>query len=326
MIRYVLKRVLVMIPILIAVAILIFALMYVVPGDPSVILIGENPTPEQIAQMNAVYGFDDPFLVQLGRYLYNLFFKGSFGRSYIYGLDVGKAILERFPRTLILAVGSVIVSIVVGVSLGVFSAMHANRLGDRVTLFVSMLLHSMPEFWLALLLVLLFSLKLGWLPATGAASWKNYVLPIVANSTVSLANIMRQTRSSMLDVIRADYVSTARSKGLKERAVIWGHALPNALIPVVTVIGSRFGHLLGGTAVIETIFVLPGIGSYMVNGLGSQDYPVVQGTVVYIAFTFSIIMLVTDVLYAFIDPRIKAKYIKQKRKKAAEAKAPAMGG
>lgn len=177
-----------------------------------------------------------------------------------------------------------------------------------------MLGNSMPGFWLALLLVILFSVKLGWLPSNGTGGLRYYILPVIANSIGSLADIARQTRSSMLEVIRSDYVVTARSKGLLEKDVIWKHALPNALIPIITVCGSRFGFMLGGTVIIESVFSIPGIGMYMVNGINSRDYPVVQGSIIYIAFIFAFIMLITDLIYAYVDPRIKAQYVKSVKK------------
>jgi peptide/nickel transport system permease protein len=182
-----------------------------------------------------------------------------------------------------------------------------------MSMFFSLLGNSMPGFWLALLLVLLFALRLKWLPSSGSKTWIHFILPALANSIGGVAGIARQTRSSMLEVIRSDYVTTARSKGLAESAVTYGHALPNALIPIITICGSRFGHMLGGTVVIETIFSIPGIGSYLINGINSRDYNVVQGSIIYIALTFAIMMLLTDILYAYVDPRIKAQYVRNRR-------------
>ena len=324
MLRYVGKRLLQMIPILVSVAILIFVLMYFVPGDPIKIALGDTATEAQIEEARERFGLNRPFVVRMGDYLYHLFFKFSFGESYLYGTQVGPALLERFPRTLQLALLCIAFSVVFGIPIGIRSAIKANKTEDRIWMFITLLLNSMPGFWLALLLVLTFSLRLGWFPSTGASSFKHYMLPMLANSLGSLAGIARQTRSSMLEVIRADYVVTARSKGLPENKVIWGHALPNALIPIVTVCGSRFGHLLGGTTITESVFTIPGIGLYMINGINQRDYNVVQGSVIYIAFMFSFMMLVTDLVYAFVDPRIKAQYVgrvrqKQPKKPAAAA-------
>lgn len=313
MIRYIGKRLLQMIPILLTVAILIFTLMYFVPGDPVQIMLGDTATPEQIAAARASFGLDKPYLVRLWNYLVGIIHL-DFGTSYIQGSSVAQELFLRFPRTLTLASLSILFTIVVGIPIGIQCAIHANKLSDKVWMFLTMLGNSMPGFWLALLLVILFSVKLGWLPSNGTGGLKYYILPVIANSIGSLADIARQTRSSMLEVIRSDYVVTARSKGLLEKDVIWKHALPNALIPIITVCGSRFGFMLGGTVIIESVFSIPGIGMYMVNGINSRDYPVVQGSIIYIAFIFAFIMLITDLIYAYVDPRIKAQYVKSVKK------------
>lgn len=314
MLRYVGKRLLQMIPILIIVAILIFTLMYFVPGDPVQIILGDNATEEQIAETEAALGLDQPYIVRLGNYLLGLC-RLDFGTSYMKGTEVGADLMARFPNTLILATLSILFTIIIGIPLGIQCAMRANKATDKILMFLTMLGNSMPGFWLALLLVLLFSVTLNWLPSNGADSLKYFILPVVANSIGSLADITRQTRSSMLEVIRSDYVVTARSKGLPENSVIWKHALPNALIPIITLCGSRFGFMLGGTVIIETVFSIPGIGTYLVNGINSRDYPIVQGSIIYIAFIFAFIMLLTDLIYAYVDPRIKAQYVNAAAKK-----------
>ncbi len=320
MIRYVGKRLLQMIPILLVVAILIFTLMSLVPGDPVQIMLGDNATAEQIAETKASLGLDKPFIVRLGRYLLNILHL-DFGISYTQGTPVGQELLARFPKTLTLAFFSIIFTVIIGIPIGIRCAIRANKPEDKIWMFVTMLGNSMPGFWLALLLVLLFSVKLKWLPSNGDSSLKYFILPVIANSIGSLADIARQTRSSMLEVIRSDFVVTARSKGLSERSVTWLHALPNALIPIITLCGSRFGFMLGGTVIIESVFSIAGIGTYMVNGINSRDYPVVQGSIIYIAFIFAFIMLITDLIYAFVDPRIKAQYVKStvKAKNASAA-------
>lgn len=313
MIRYVGKRLLQMIPILLTVAVLIFTLMYFVPGDPVEIMLGDTATPEQIAAARAKFGLDQPYLIRLWNYLVGIVHL-DFGTSYLQGSSVASELFLRFPRTLTLASLSILFTIAVGIPIGIQCAIHANKLSDKIWMFLTMLGNSMPGFWLALLLVILFSVKLGWLPSNGTGGLEYYILPVVANSIGSLADIARQTRSSMLEVIRSDYVVTARAKGLPEKDVIWKHALPNALIPIITVCGSRFGFMLGGTVIIESVFSIPGIGMYMVNGINSRDYPVVQGSIIYIAFIFAFIMLITDLIYAYVDPRIKAQYVKSVKK------------
>ncbi|MCD8370448.1 MAG: ABC transporter permease [Clostridiales bacterium] len=313
MLRYVGKRLLQMIPILLTVAILIFTLMYFVPGDPVQILLGDSATPEQMAEARARLGLDQPYLIRLWNYLIGIIHL-DFGTSYLQGSSVAAELFQRFPRTLALSSLSILFTIVLGIPIGIQCAINANKLSDKVWMFLTMLGNSMPGFWLALLLVILFSVKLGLLPSNGTGGIEYYILPVIANSIGSLADIARQTRSSMLEVIRSDYVVTARSKGLPERDVIWKHALPNALIPIITVCGSRFGFMLGGTVIIESVFSIPGIGMYMVNGINSRDYPVVQGSIIYIAFIFAFIMLITDLIYAYVDPRIKAQYVKAVKK------------
>ena len=317
MLRYIGKRLLTMIPILLVVAIVIFCLMDFVPGDPVQIMLGDSATPAQIEEARERLGLNDPFLVRMADYLKGLL-RLDFGTSYIFGMPVGPELMSRFPRTVTLALLCVSVSVIIGVPIGIACAMNANKLVDRIWMFLTLLGNSMPGFWLALMLVILFAVKLKWLPSNGIGGPEYFVLPVIANSLGSFASIARQTRSSMLEVIRSDYVVTARSKGLSEHDVIWKHALPNALIPIITICGSRFGHMLGGTTIIESVFSIPGIGLYMIDGINSRDYPVVQGSIIYIAFTFSVMMLVTDLVYAFVDPRIKAQYVREKKKKEKE--------
>lgn len=318
MLRYIGKRLLQMVPILMIVAILIFTLMCFVPGDPVQIILGDNATEEQIARTKAEFGLDQPYFTRLGKYLLDIV-RLDFGVSYTQGISVGAELMRRFPNTLLLSALSILFTVIVGIPIGIQCAINANKWSDKIWMFLTMLGNSMPGFWMALLLVLLFSVTLGWLPSNGADSLKYFLLPVVANSIGSLADIARQTRSSMLEVIRSDYVVTGRSKGLSERDVIWKHALPNALIPIITVCGSRFGTMLGGTVIIESVFSIPGIGTYLVNGINSRDYPVVQGSIVYIAFIFAFIMLLTDLIYAYVDPRIKAQYISGAAKKGVQA-------
>lgn len=308
MARYIGKRLLWMIPVIIGVAILIFSLMYYVPGNPAKIILGSEATEQQLAEKTAQMGLDQPYLVQLGNYLYNVFLKFDFGNSYITNASVAGELMTRMPRTAIISVVSILITALVGIPLGISAATHAGKWQDSASMLVALAGVSMPDFWVGMMLVLVFSLRLGWLPSTGIGGWQYYVLPIICSAVSSIANLARQTRSSMLEVIRSDYVVTARSKGLSERKVIWGHALPNALIPVVTILGSRFAHCLGGSAIIETLFSIPGCGLYVLTGVNNRDYPVVQGCVIILAAIAALGMLLVDLLYAFIDPRIKAQY------------------
>ena len=316
MIRYILKRLLLMIPILAGVAILIFTLMYFVPGDPVEIILGSAATQAQVEAVRQEMGLNQPYLVRLASFLKQLVIDRSLGNSFIYGTSVAGELATRFPKTLTIAAFSILLSTIIGIPLGISAAIHANKPQDHISMFVSMIGVSMPNFWLALMLVVLFALQLHWLPSSGDKGAKYYILPIVANAVGGIAGIARLTRSSMLEVIHADYVTTARAKGVSERHVIWQHALPNALIPIITMLGGRFGGQLGGTVVIEQVFSIPGVGAYLIDSINNRDYNAVQGSVLYIAFTFSVVMLLVDLVYAYVDPRIKAQYEGQSKKRA----------
>lgn len=308
MIKYILKRLLLMIPVVLGVTILIFTIMYFTPGDPAQIALGPNATAAEVAAKRAELGLDDPFFVRLGRYLGDVFLQFDLGTSYLTNKAVALELLERFPRTALISVLCMLISIVVGIPLGINAAIHQDKLWDRLSMFIALFGVSMPNFWLALMLVIVFALKLGILPAYGLDGLQYYILPCVSLSFGGIAQQARQTRSSMLEVIRSDYIITARAKGLSEWSVIVKHALPNALIPVITVAGTQFGYMLGGALVIETVFSIPGIGMYLINGISSRDYMVVQGCVVILAIAFSFVMLGVDLIYAFVDPRIKSMY------------------
>lgn len=315
--KYVIKRILWMIPVALGVAILIFTILYFTPGDPAVMILGSSATMEDRLVLRTQMGLEDPYIVQLARFLKQTFLEFNLGTSYFTGKPVAEEILLRFPNTFILALGSMVLSCLIGIPLGITAAVNQNRLGDRVSMIVALIGISMPPFWVGLLLVLCFSLNLGWLPPSGIGTWQHFILPIIAVSLGGIANLARLVRSSMLDVIRADYVTTARAKGVTRNKSVWLHALPNALIPVITQVGTSFGKTLGGTIVIETVFGIPGIGNYMLSGVNNRDYPIVQGCVVFLALAFSVVVLLVDVIYAYVDPRIKAQYEKKNGGKAA---------
>jgi len=318
MAKFILKRLLWMIPVVLGVTVFLFTLLYFVPGDPATVILGANATQVELDEKRDELGLNDGYIVRLARYMADVFMKFDFGRSYITNTDITEDLLMRLPRTFLLAIACILLSIVIGVPLGINAAVHQNGFADRACMFLALVGVSMPAFWVGLLLVLLFSLRLGLLPPSGIGGLQYYILPAIANSFGGIATQARQTRSSMLEVIRSDYITTARSKGLPERRVIYEHALPNALIPVITVAGSSFGRMLGGTLVIETVFSIPGIGSYMIGAVNNRDYPVVMGSVIFLAIMFSIVMLLVDLIYAYVDPRIKAQYVSnQKRRKAA---------
>lgn len=308
MFRYILRRTLFLIPVMLGVSFIVFSLIHFTPGDPALVILGESAPPEAIEQLREEMGLDDPFLVQYGRYVFNVVTKLDFGRSYVSRRPVFNEIIGQFPNTVKLAALAVSVAMLIGIPAGVIAATNQNKWIDNVTMFFSLLGVSMPIFWQGILLILVFSLTLQWLPSSGFNTWQQMILPSLTLGSGSAAIIARMTRSSMLEVYRQDYVRTARSKGLKERIVITKHALKNALIPIVTVIGLQFGFLLGGAVLTESIFGIPGLGRLMVNSIRTKDMMIIQGGVLLIALTFSIINLFVDVLYAYLDPRIRSLY------------------
>ena len=308
MVRYIIKRLLWMIPIVFGVAVIVFTLMNFCPGDPAQIALGSLATQEELDAYREAIGLNDPFFVRLGRFLSDTFIHFDFGTSWITQADVKASIMERLPRTFILSMAMMALSTVVGIPLGIMAAVNQGKFGDNLCMALSLAGAAIPNFWLALLLILFFSVKLQWLPAMGFDSLSHYILPTLAGGVAGIANLARQTRSSMLDVIRSDYITTARSKGVAEWKVITRHAFKNAWIPIITVLGTRFGQMLGGTMIIETIFSIPGMGTLIINAVNNRDYPVVQAGAIFLAVVFSFCMLVVDLLYAAVDPRIKAQY------------------
>ncbi|MEI7844855.1 MAG: ABC transporter permease [Chloroflexota bacterium] len=313
--RYILRRLLQMIPVILGVTILVFTILYFIPGDPVRLLLGAEPTPAQVEAKREAMGLNEPYLVRLGKYVEGIVLHFDFGKSWIYNTPVTTELLQRFPRTLTIAVICILMQIFIGTPLGIVAAVNRNGWGDRISMFIAMFGISMPNFWLALMLILFFSVKLGWLPPFGLGGIQYYILPCLANAFPGIATQARQTRSSLLEVIRSDYITTARAKGLSEFQILMKHALPNALLPIITVIGNGMGMLLGGTVVIEMIFGIPGVGWYLVGGIGNRDINVVQSSVIFLAIAFTLIMLLVDLTYAFVDPRVKARFAGQKRKK-----------
>ncbi|WP_347713504.1 ABC transporter permease [uncultured Fretibacterium sp.] len=308
MLRYIVRRVLFLIPVLLGVAFCVFTLLYLTPGDPARMVLGDLATEDAVQEFRNREGLNDPFLVQFGNYVWKAVTKGDIGRSYITKRSVAQEVLAAFPATLKLSALAMLIAILVGLPCGILSAIKQYSLFDTVTMIFAMIGLSMPVFWLGLLLILLFSVHLRWLPSSGFGTFKAMILPAVSLSAQAISMVTRMTRSSMLEVIRADYIRTARAKGQKESVVIWVHALHNALIPVVTLCGLQFGHLLAGAILTESIFAIPGVGRLMVSSIMQRDYPMVQGGVLFIAIVFSIVNLLVDLVYAYIDPRIKAQY------------------
>ena len=305
--KYILKRILLMIPVILGVVILVFTLMQLTPGDPAEVILGTTATSEQIEELRGELGLNDPYIVQLLRYMKEVFIQFDFGTSYISKVSISAELATRYPYTLVFAVAGMVLSLGIGIPLGVNAAVHQNSIADYGTMAIALIGTSLPGFWFALVLILLFSSKLGWLPAYGVGGIQFWIMPIISTAFAGITTMARPMRSGMLEVIHSDYITMAKSKGVKKKAVIYKHALPNALIPVITVASMSFGTSLGGTLIAETIFAIPGVGVYIVNAVNNRDYPVVQGGVIVLAITFSIIMLLCDLVIAAVDPRVKAQ-------------------
>ncbi len=319
--KYIVKRLLSMIPVLLGVSLIIFTLLYFTPGDPASMVLGEQATEEAKEEWRDRYGLNDSFWVQYGRYIKDIVTKGDFGSSYRNGRSVTESLMERFPVTFLLAVFTCVLAILIGVVLGIIAANHQNSWVDAIARVFGMLGISIPMFWLALLLIIFFAVKLQWFPVSGFYGPRYWVLPSIAMGMTHAASLMRITRSSVLDCIRQDYVRTARAKGQTEGVITRHHILRNALIPIVTAAGTSFGIALGGAMIMEQIFAIPGLGRLMVDSINQRDYPMVRGAVLLLALSFSLVNLAVDVLYAYIDPRIKAQYqgaSKKKKKQETE--------
>lgn len=304
MLLYIARRLLTLIPILFGVSLLTFAIAKLTPGDPVALMLGNLATPERVASLRAQLGLDDPVLVQYGRFVWNAL-HGDLGVSIRGQRPVMQDILERFPNTLELTLSAMALAVVGGVTIGIIAATARNRWVDTGAMTLALVGLSVPSFWLAILLILVFGINLKWVSVTGGAGFKDLILPSVTLALAPGAVLARLTRSSILEVMREDYVRTARSKGLDERAVVMGHVLRNALIPVVTVIGLQIAGLLGGAVFIESVFARPGLGRYAVSAIAARDYPQVQGVVLFAAAIYVLVNLAVDVLYGYIDPRIR---------------------
>ncbi|MER3442598.1 MAG: peptide ABC transporter permease [Meiothermus sp.] len=329
---YVARRLLGLIPVLFGISLLVFGFLRAIPGDPAVVMLGERGTPEQVEALREKLGLNRPipeqYLIFVGQLL-----QGDLGRSTFSLLEVRSLLIAKWPATFELAVAAMLVAILIGVPLGILAAVRKNSIWDNLATSFALIGVSLPVFWLGLMLVYLFAVNLQWLPSGGRLSVEadaffspitgfyvldsllqrnavadvlsHLVLPAITLGTIPLAILTRITRSAMLEVLSQDYVRTARAKGQTERVVIWRHALKNALLPVVTIIGLQFGTLLGGAILTETIFSWPGIGSWIYEGIINRDYPVVQGGVVFVALVFVLINLLVDLSYALLDPRIQ---------------------
>src|SRR6056297_1205983 len=332
MLNYIIKRLLALIPILIGVAVIVFLIVHLIPGDPAQTMLGERATDAQLEQLRESMGLNDPLPVQFWRYVKDLF-RGDLGRSIMSNNPVSEELSQRFPATLELSFFAMIFAVFVGVPAGIFAAINQNSWFDNLSMMVALIGVSMPIFWLGLMFIWLFAVELGWFPPSSRISVETvlnpvtnlYVvdsilngnfnalidilhhlfLPSVALGTIPMAIIARMTRSSMLEVLRQDFIRTAYAKGLKRKAVIFKHALKNALVPIITVVGLQFGVLLGGAVMTETFFSWPGFGNYLVDAIYARDFPIVQGGILFFAGVFVFVNLIVDLSYATVDPRIQ---------------------
>lgn len=301
--NYIIRRTLVSIPVILVVSIAVFAMIFL-SGDPAVLMLPPEASEEQVAEFRHAYGFDDPFLVQYGRFMSKAV-RGDFGKSLRYNQSAMELVLERLPATLQLSSASILLSVLISLPLGIIAALKRNSIVDYVASSLAVLGQSMPNYWLGFLLVYYLAVKLSLLPTSGGPGLRYVILPAVTIAFNLMALITRMTRSSMLDTLRENYIVTARAKGLVERLIIIRHALRNALLPIVTIIGLQFGYILGGAVVIETIFAWPGLGLLTIQAIYNRDYPVVQAAVLFLTLSFVVINLLVDISYQYIDPRIR---------------------
>ena len=315
MLKFILKRIVMMVPVLLGVALITFSMMYFSPGSPADYILGDMATEADKQLFIVENGLDQPFFTQFFRYIADAV-RGDLGTSYTTKQPVVTEILNRFPVTLALSFYSMIFAVLIGVTLGIVSAVRQYGILDNLSRIAAMLGVSMPSFWEGLMLIILFSVHLRLLPSSGLDSWKSWILPAFTLSTQTLATCMRMSRSSMLEAIREDYVRTARAKGQSDFAVIMHHAFRNAMLPIITVAGTDFAKLLGGAAVIETVFSIPGIGKLIVDAINYKNAPLVQGGILFIAFVMSFINLFVDICYAYVDPRIRSQYTGRGRRRS----------
>jgi len=304
MLKYTLRRLLMMIPVLLGVTFLSFAIAKVTPGDPARLTLGTKASAEAIQQFRAANHLDDPFLVQYGRFLWNAL-HGDLGTSFRSRTPVMDDILERFPSTLQLTLAGMALAVGIGIPLGIIAATTRSKWVNAVTMLFALTGLSLPSFWLGILLIIVFGVKLHWIPVMGGNDPRYLILPAFAVSFASAGVLARLTRSSILEVMQDDYVRTARAKGLSDRFVVLRHVLPNALIPVITVLGMEFAFMLGGAVFIENVFARSGLGRFAVQSISVRDFPQVQGMVVFTALVYALINLIVDISYGFLDPRIR---------------------
>jgi len=307
MTKYVIKRLLGMIPMLVMIILIVFFILNITPGNPAVIILGKDAAPEAIAALEEELGLNNPFFERYVDYLKGVL-QLDFGESYRSGKPVFDVLLPKFPTTLKLAILSVIATALLGIPLGIISAVRQYSTLDIGLTVSSLVLASVPGFWLSLMMILFFSVLLGILPSTGYTTWQHYVMPVLSISVPAAAYQARITRNQMLETMRQDYIRTAKAKGADKQRIIWKHALKNTLMPVVTTLGMRFATMLGGSMITELIYGLPGIGNEILNAITMKDTPVILGSTIFLGALFMIIMLMVDIIYAYIDPRTRAQF------------------
>ncbi|MCQ2406689.1 MAG: ABC transporter permease [Oscillospiraceae bacterium] len=316
MLKYIVKRLLWMIPIVLGVLLIVFVLSAITPGDPLDVIVGTDAEYEVREAARIEYGLDKPVTVRFFSYIFGIVTRFDFGKSYASGLPVIFELSKRFPVTVKLTLLAVGVALVIALPLGVLSAVKQYSWIDNVTMVAALFFVSIPQFWFALMLMLAFCVKLKWFPASNITGWSSWVLPVAMAGVSSVGNLARVTRSTMLEIIRQDYMRTARAKGQKSIVVTFKHGLRNALMPVLANVGNSIGVSLGGAVIAESIFSIPGIGQYMLGSINSRDWPAVQGGLVLLAVSFSIVMLLVDIAYTIVDPRLRSEFKMDKKKKA----------
>jgi peptide/nickel transport system permease protein len=308
MTRYIIRRLLLLVPTLLGVIFIVFLIMSLIPGDPGRLQLGIDATQEAVDLFNKQFGLDKPFIIRFFKYVADVFTRFDFGVSYRSHEPVAAGIISRVPATVTVALFSVAGALIIGVPLGVLAAIRRSTLTDRSVSVLAMFLSAIPNFWLGLMLLYVFSIMLALLPTHGIETWRGFILPVAALAVPGSSGFIRLTRVTMLDVVHQEYIKTARAKGAPEYSVIWKHAFRNASLPIINGAGLMFGGLLGGTVIIESVFSLPGIGRLIVTAIQQRDLPVVMGCTIFLSATFMLIILAIDIIYALLDPRIKKRY------------------
>ena len=314
MLRYIIRRLIIVIPTLLGITVIVQLFITITPGDPARLMLGNEVPEEEVEALRVEMGLRDPFPVRYYNYITGIIFRGDFGKSFRTKRTVMIEILQRFPYSLMLVAISLSIAVLAGIPIGIYAATHQYSWKDNLAIFASLFCVSMPGFWFSLMLIQILCIRINLLPPSGISNWTGWILPSITGALGFAASIARQMRSSLLEVIRQDYITTARAKGQSERLVLYRHALKNAVIPVIMVVGGMFGMAMGGSMIAEVIFSIPGLGSYTLSALTSRDYPVIQTSVLFMSTLFAIVLLLIDVAFAIVDPRIRAQYARKKKK------------